>query len=68
MIEQQLDAKGLALRLNVTEGYLAKLRLTGDGPRFTKIGRAVRYDPRDVQVWLDARKANSTSEQPKKAA
>ena len=61
-IEQQFDPKALADRLNVTASYLAKMRLTGDGPRFTKLGRAVRYDPGDVQAWLDARKANSTSE------
>lgn len=61
-IDQQLDPKALAARLSVTEGYLAKMRLTGDGPRFTKLGRAVRYDPGDVQAWLNARKANSTSE------
>ena len=61
-IEQHLSPKVLADRLDVTEGYLAKLRLYGDGPRFTKIGRKVVYSPTDVQSWLDARKANSTSE------
>lgn len=61
-ISQQLPPKVLADRLDVTEGYLAKLRLTGGGPRFCKIGRKVVYDPADVQDWLDARKATSTSE------
>ena len=62
MIEHQLSPKVLADRLDVTEGYLAKLRLYGNGPRFTKIGRKVVYAPSDVQAWLDARKATSTSE------
>ena len=61
-IQQQLQPKTLAERLGVTEGYLAKLRLTGGGPRFTKLGRKVVYDPTDVQSWLDERKAHSTSE------
>lgn len=62
MLEQQLSPALLAERLGVTEGYLAKLRLTGDGPTYTKIGRRVVYDPHDVQAWLNARKLNSTSE------
>lgn len=62
MIEKHLQAKELASLLGVTEVYLAQLRLRGGSPRFTKIGRRVIYDPRDVQTWLDARKANSTSE------
>lgn len=62
MIEQQLSPKVLAERLDCTEGYLAKLRLTGEGPRYTKIGRKVVYDPIDVRNWLNERKVNSTSE------
>lgn len=61
-IEQLLKPKALAERLDVTEGFLAKLRLYGGGPRFTKIGRSVKYDPQDVREWLDKRKATSTSE------
>jgi hypothetical protein len=29
--------------LRVSKSFLAKARLTGDGPRYIKIGRAVRY-------------------------
>ncbi len=33
---------------------LEKMRLTGDGPRFVRIGqRAIGYDIRDLDSWLD---------------
>lgn len=36
---------------------LRYMRHCGDGPQFYKIGRAVYYDPQDVQDWLQAQKA-----------
>jgi predicted DNA-binding transcriptional regulator AlpA len=62
-IEHLLTAKSLAERIGVTEGCLAKWRLTGEGPRYINVGRRIAYDPRDVQTWLDARRASSTSEE-----
>jgi predicted DNA-binding transcriptional regulator AlpA len=42
---------------------LEKRRLSGDGPRFVRLGgRAVAYDVRDLDAWVDQRKADSTSE------
>ena len=41
---------------------MEKLRLTGAGPRFLKLGRAVRYRATDLDVWLSARVVSSTSE------
>ena len=42
---------------------LAKMRLRGDGPPYSKAGpRAVVYDIADVDTWLEERKRNSTSE------
>lgn len=32
---------------------LQRWRLTSDGPRYVKAGRAVRYRPEDVELWLD---------------
>lgn len=60
---QYHTAKQVADQLGMTEGHFAKLRVKGDGPRFIKIGRAVRYDPADVKAWLDARRVGSTSEE-----
>lgn len=41
---------------------LEKLRIVGGGPRFVKLGRAVRYRPVDLDDWLAARLRNSTSD------
>ena len=48
--------------LGVSLSWLAKARLRGDGPRYTKIGRSVRYARSDVDAYVKARKRLSTSE------
>lgn len=57
-----INAKHAAQRLCITEGTLAKWRLTGEGPKFFRVGRRIAYDPRDIQTWLDARRVSSTSQ------
>jgi predicted DNA-binding transcriptional regulator AlpA len=47
---------------------LNKLRVYGGGPRFIKFGKSVRYDPDDLDAWIDSRKRSSTSEQATEAA
>ncbi len=39
-----------------------KFRLTGGGPRYIKIGRAVIYDRADLDAWLDGHRRYSTSD------
>ena len=47
----------------VATSTLAKWRIAGTGPRYSKLGpRLIVYDERDLDEWLDARKRNSTSE------
>jgi hypothetical protein len=41
---------------------LAKLRLKGGGPRFCRIGRAIRYRRSDLDDWLIASSRRSTSD------
>jgi predicted DNA-binding transcriptional regulator AlpA len=49
--------------LGLSVSTLAKMRLRGDGPRYAKIGkRVVLYALKDLEVWVEARKRNSTSE------
>ena len=60
--EEMLDSKQLAELLNLSEITIARLRLTGRGPRFCKIGRAVRYRRSDVEKWLEQSQRSSTSE------
>ena len=58
-ILRQRDA---ARYLALAESTLEKLRLTGDGPLFVKLGsRAVGYDPVDLDLWVASRKHSSTS-------
>jgi predicted DNA-binding transcriptional regulator AlpA len=45
-----------------TESTFEKLRLTGGGPRFIKMGRRVVYDPADLDEWLAAHRRASTSD------
>ena len=50
--------------LNVSQSWLNKSRLEGNGPPFLKIGRRVLYHLQDVISWLETRKFNSTSAYP----
>lgn len=49
-----------AERLSVSKSYLDKLRVTGGGPPFVKIGTRVAYDPADLATWLDGQKRQDT--------
>ncbi len=59
-----LNVNEAAERLGVSASYLNKLRLTGDGPVFMKLGVRVIYDPADLATWLAAQKRRSTSDTP----
>jgi predicted DNA-binding transcriptional regulator AlpA len=53
----------VAKLLGVSLSWLAKSRMNGTGPRFVKIGRAVRYALSAVQDYIRSRQRLSTSEQ-----
>jgi predicted DNA-binding transcriptional regulator AlpA len=48
--------------LGLSVRTLQKWRLQGDGPKFLKLGHAVRYDPADLQVYMDSVRRRSTSD------
>jgi predicted DNA-binding transcriptional regulator AlpA len=49
--------------LGLAKSTLEKLRLTGGGPKFIRLGiRALGYSPDDLQEWLRSRVRSSTSE------
>jgi len=50
-----------AKELKVSESMLNKMRCTGDGPPFYKIGSRVFYSRRDNREWLRSRRRTSTS-------
>jgi len=57
-----LTAKEAARFLRVSVSYLAKARMRGDGPRYRKLSRAVRYLKSDLLDWLKVCGKSSTSE------
>ena len=53
---------GAADRLGVSVSYLNKLRLSGEGPIYVKLGaRRVAYDPADLSAWINGCRRASTS-------
>lgn len=62
MTTDLLTAREAAERLKLSESYLEKARIRGDGPRFVRLGRSIRYRPEDIEAWVASRAAGSTSE------
>jgi len=62
LLSRLLTTKEAAAYLNVSVSFLMKARHRGDGPRYRKIGRSVRYTEQDLLEWLRARGRTSTSE------
>lgn len=58
MMTQAIAAEGLTL----SPRSLEKMRTTGRGPKYIKVGRRVLYDPRDVAAWLESHKVSNTAE------
>src|SRR4051794_8665787 len=61
-IHQRLRTPAAADYLGYSEATLEKKRLTGGGPPFIRLGRTIVYDTRDLDSWLAARRAISTSD------
>ncbi len=57
-----LTPKEAAQILRVSESFLAKARMAGDGPPFIKIGRSIRYSDAALLQWTKAHQRLSTSE------
>jgi predicted DNA-binding transcriptional regulator AlpA len=62
-IDPLLHPRDVAKLLSVSTSWLAKARLSGNGPRFVKIGRAVRYLESSLKEYIKARMRGSTSEE-----
>lgn len=57
---QYLDNRQAAEYLSVSESFLNKTRHFGTGPRFYRVGRAIRYAAEDLDEWMAERCATST--------
>ena len=60
---QRLSVKGAANYTGLSCSTLNKLRCSGGGPRFAKIGRRVIYNIADLDTWLEQHLKTSTSSQ-----
>ena len=60
--DEWLRPKEAAAYVKSSESTLAKKRLKGDGPTYTKFGRLVLYAKRDLNIYLASRRRLSTSE------
>ena len=54
--------KEAATRLKVSQSFLAKARMRGDGPPYIMIGRSIRYSEADLIQWMRSQQRLSTSE------
>ena len=62
MADKLLTPEQAASLLNLKSTTLARWRWAGCGPRFIKIGGAVRYAESDLQVFINAGVRMSTSD------
>jgi hypothetical protein len=61
-LKQWLPAREAAAYCALGFSTLAKLRLTGGGPAFSKVGTKVLYNRNDLDSWLDSKRVASTSQ------
>ncbi len=57
-----LTTEEAAEYVRLSTPYLNKLRCTGGGPKFVKLGNRVRYRRESLEVWLLAHERENTSE------
>ena len=57
-----LTSKEAARFMRVSESWLAKARMRGDGPTYVQIGHAIRYQQSDLIAYIRSRRRLSTSE------
>lgn len=59
----KLRAPAAAKYVGLSPSTLAKLRMRGDGPVYSKAGaRIVVYDLSDLDAWINSRRRQSTSD------
>lgn len=58
---QKMRTEAAATYVGLGISTLEKLRLCGGGPVYYKVGKAVVYDPADLDAWLASNRRSSTS-------
>jgi excisionase family DNA binding protein len=62
MAERMMREAEVAALLGVSRRTMQGWRWRGGGPPYVRVGSAVRYEPAEVQAWLDAQRRTSTSD------
>lgn len=60
-VRRMLRTEHAAKLTGISASTLTKLRLTGAGPDYLKIGKIVVYDPADLETWLASKRRRSTT-------
>lgn len=55
-----LEIDDVATLLRISRSLLAKWRMIGKGPRFTKVGRRILYETAEVSAWLKTQRRTTT--------
>ena len=58
----RLGVDAAAHHIGLSVSTLNKLRVSGGGPIFLKLGRRVAYDVADLDAWLATKRRRSTSD------
>jgi hypothetical protein len=61
-MERLLTPKEMAKFLRVSQSWLAKARMRGDGPPYMLFGRSIRYSEGGTMRWMKSCARQSTSE------
>jgi predicted DNA-binding transcriptional regulator AlpA len=61
-VERFLTVGEATALLRLSQSWLAKARMRGDGPPYVKIGRAIRYSEGALLQWLKSNTRLSTRE------
>lgn len=60
--DEKMNSRDAARYLGLAHATLAKMRCLGGSPVFLRLGRKIVYCRADLDAWLDARRASSTSD------
>lgn len=62
VLPPRIPVDAVATLTGLSVSTLNKLRLTGGGPPYLKLGRRVAYDLADLDAWLGSKRRRSTSD------
>jgi predicted DNA-binding transcriptional regulator AlpA len=60
VVERLFTEKDAANLIQLSTSWLAKARMSGDGPPYVKLGRSVRYFESTLLKWMRSRERCST--------